>query len=171
MTLPLSELSVSLETEPQHTDVRTVAQGLERSIQVQLGASKVSRFSIFVRSAPGDVVGGLNARVAFGNLHVDQVWCDESIRVRGYGSELLERAERFAFEQGATAAVLNTVDPDLVTFYGRRGYRLIGEVDGLLGARSVFFMRKELAAHDEPGIHAAAISREQPPDELREETG
>ena len=165
MTLPLAELSVSLESEPHHTDVRTVAEGLERSIQEQLGANTVLRFSLFVRSARGDVVGGLNARVAFGNLHVDQVWCDESIRVRGYGSTLLARAEQFASEKGATAAVLNTVDRELITFYGRRGYRLIGEVDGLLGGRSVFFMRKELDPHCES---AGPSGRAMPPDELRE---
>jgi len=143
MTLP--DLSIALETDPHHADVRRVSEGLERSIQGQLGASTVLRFSLFVRTAGGDVVGGLNARIAFGTLHVDQIWCDESIRVRGYATRLLTRAETHARSNGAAAAVLNTLDHDLLTFYRRRGYRLIGEVDGLLGGRTVFFMRKDLA--------------------------
>lgn len=146
MSWPLPDLDVSLETDPDHEDVRTVAEGLERSIQAQLGANTVLRFSLFVRTSGGEVVGGLNARIAFGNLHVDQVWCDERIRVRGYATKLLTRAEAYALENGATAAVLNTLDRELVSFYGRRGYRLIGEVEGLLGGRGVYFMRKELAA-------------------------
>jgi GNAT superfamily N-acetyltransferase len=148
--------------------VRTIAEGLERSIQEQLGANTVLRFSLFVRTASGEVVGGLNARVAFGNLHVDQVWCDESIRVRGYATRLLTRAEKHALENGATAAVLNTLDRDLVTFYGRRGYRLIGEVDGLLGGRSVFFMRKELAASREQSARSPSSAHTRPVDEVKE---
>jgi ribosomal protein S18 acetylase RimI-like enzyme len=144
MATSMPGLSLSLETSPRLDDVRTVAEGLDRSVQLQMGDGVVQRFSVFLRDRARAVIGGVNGRLAFGNLHVDQLWCDENIRRRGFGSELLARAEAHAHAHGAVASLLNTVDHDLVHFYAKRGYHVIGEIEGLLGGRSVCFMRKFL---------------------------
>ncbi|MFW6079404.1 MAG: GNAT family N-acetyltransferase [Gemmatimonadota bacterium] len=141
----MDEFTLSLETSPRPEDAAVVADGLRRAIAAELGSDRPARpFSVFLRSADDAVLGGVNGRVAHGELHIDQIWCDESIRGRGHGSRLLARAESFGREFGARAALLNTVMPERVDYYGRRGYELLGEVPGMAGGRPVYFLRKRL---------------------------
>jgi GNAT superfamily N-acetyltransferase len=141
----LEELRIGLDLDPPPDEMRLIAEGLYESVEVLFGTSRERRpFSVFVRQGNGTVVGGVNARLAFGDLHVDQLWCAERIRRRGYASRLLACAEEYGRQHGAAAALLNTFDPALVGFYERRGYQLIGEVPGLAATHSVYFLRKEL---------------------------
>ncbi|HSJ07587.1 MAG TPA: GNAT family N-acetyltransferase [Longimicrobiales bacterium] len=138
-------LDIVLDLEPAASDVRSVAEGLLEAAENYLATGRARRpFSVFVRSPDGALVGGVNARLAYGDLHIDQLWCARVIRGNGFATRLLERAEVFGRENGASAALLNTFDPELVRFYERRGYRTIGEVAGLAAGQPVYFLRKQL---------------------------
>lgn len=142
---PVLDLRVVLDLEPAASDVRSVAEGLLEAAENYLATGRSRRpFSVFVRAPDGALVGGLNARLAYGDLHIDQLWCAPVIRGNGFATRLLERAEVFGRENGASAALLNTFDPELVRFYERRGYATIGEVAGLAAGQPVFFLRKQL---------------------------
>jgi GNAT superfamily N-acetyltransferase len=142
---PTRDLEVVMDLDPAAADVRRVVEGLFDSVEAVLATGRGRQpFSVFVRAAGGALLGGLNARLVFGDLHIDQLWCAPDIRRKGYGTTLLVHAERFGRQHGAEAALLNTFDPDLVGFYERRGYETIGEVPGLAARRPVFFLRKAL---------------------------
>lgn len=141
----MEPFTIDLEMAPAPEETRLIAEGLYESVEALFDTRRERRpFSVFARSPDGTVVGGVNARLAFGDLHVDQLWCAERIRRRGYGSRLLEYAEAYGRANGAAASLLNTFDPDLVGFYERRGYHRMGEIDGLAAKRPVYFMRKPL---------------------------
>lgn len=139
------DIRISIDSDPPSADVRRIAEGLFDAAEALLSTGQPRRpFSVFVRAVDGTLLGGLNARLVFGDLHIDQLWCAPSIRGRGIATRLLEQAERLGTENDADAALLNTFDPRLVTFYERRGYEVIGEVAGLAAKRPVYFMRKPL---------------------------
>ena len=63
----------------------------------------------------------------------------------GLKAQLLEEAERYAVECGATVAILDTSDFQVgPAYYERRGYEVFGVV-GEPPERQSFFMRKRLA--------------------------
>lgn len=139
------EVKITIDVSPSPDDVRRVAEGLFDSAEALLGTGYRRRpFSVFLRGPDGSLLGGLNARLVFGDLHVDQLWCAPDVRGNGHATQLLAQAEAFAREHGAETALLNTFDAGLVTFYERRGYRTIGEVAGLAAKRPVYFMAKTL---------------------------
>jgi GNAT superfamily N-acetyltransferase len=138
-------LALSFDLEPSAAETRLIAEGLFETIESVLDTPLLRQpFSIFVRAPDGTVRGGVNARLAFGDLHVDQLWCAREIRGRGHGSLLLAEAERYGREQGAAQSLLNTFDASLVGFYEKRGYALMGVVPGLAARRPVYFLGKNL---------------------------
>jgi ribosomal protein S18 acetylase RimI-like enzyme len=139
------DLVLSLDLAPSADDMRRIAEGLFETIESLFDTSLVRRpFSVFVRSSNGTLVGGVNARLAFGDLHVDQLWCSREIRGRGFGSRLLEEAEQYGREHRAAHSLLNTFDPALIGFYEKRGYSVMGTIPGLAARRPVYFLKKEL---------------------------
>jgi GNAT superfamily N-acetyltransferase len=139
------DLVVGLEREPAAADTRLIAEGLYETIEDVLSTpSEREPFSIFVRGPDGAVRGGVNARIAFGDLHVDQIWCAREIRGQGYGSLLLREAEQFGRDRCAGHSLLNTFDASLVSFYEKRGYTVMGVVPNLAARRPVYFMGKVL---------------------------
>lgn len=139
------DVLITVDVAPPPDDVRRVAEGLFDSAETLLATGRTRRpFSVFVRAADGTLLGGLNARLVFGDLHIDQLWCAPSVRGKGYATQLLAQAEAFGRQHGADMALLNTFDPGLVTFYEHRGYQTIGEVAGLAAKRPVYFMGKSL---------------------------
>jgi GNAT superfamily N-acetyltransferase len=139
------DLVLSLDLAPAPVDVRRIAEGLFETVESLFATSLLRRpFSVFVRARDGALVGGLNARLAFGDLHVDQLWCAREIRGRGFGSRLLEKAEQYGREHHAAHSLLNTFDPGLIPFYEKRGYSVMGTIPGLAARRPVFFLKKEL---------------------------
>jgi GNAT superfamily N-acetyltransferase len=138
-------LVLSFDLEPSAAETRLIAEGLFETIEHVLGTPLLRQpFSIFVRAPGGAVCGGVNARIAFGDLHVDQLWCAREVRGRGYGSLLLAEAERYGRQQRAGQSLLNTFDAALVGFYEKRGYALMGVVPGLAARRPVYFLGKSL---------------------------
>jgi GNAT superfamily N-acetyltransferase len=141
----LGDLALDLELTPRVDDTKLIADGLFQTIESLFGTPQERRpFSIFARTATGTVVGGVNARIAFGDLHVDQLWCAPHVRGRGCGSLLLRGAEQYGCEQRAERSLLNTFDPGLLDFYAKRGYSVMGVVPDLAARNPVYFLRKPL---------------------------
>jgi GNAT superfamily N-acetyltransferase len=141
----IGDLTLALELAPQAGDSRLIAEGVFQTVASLFGTPQERRpFSIFARTAAGMILGGVNARIAFGDLHVDQLWCAHQIRGHGCGSLLLRRAEQYGREQRADRSLLNTFDPGLLGFYEKRGYSLLGVVPGLAARHPVYFLLKPL---------------------------
>jgi GNAT superfamily N-acetyltransferase len=94
--------------------------------------------NLLLRDANGTVRGGLLGESGWGWLHIHILWVAEAERRRGYGGELLARAEAEARRRGCHGVHLDTHEYQAPDFYRRRGYEVFGvlndypkEVDGI----------------------------------------
>ncbi|MGH7477236.1 MAG: GNAT family N-acetyltransferase [Longimicrobiales bacterium] len=145
MPLQRERVRISFEVDPGPEDRAAVADALLAHHEDLARAHCHRPFGVFLRDAAGSVVGGLVGKLWGPDLHVDQLWVSESLRRRGYATELLERAERYALQQGCTTSFLNTVDPNAIPFYHRRGYLSMQTLRGFPAGLDLHFMRKPLS--------------------------
>ena len=93
-----------------------------------LGDPQGKPLALLLTSAAGAVVGGMWARTGFKWLFVELLFVPESLRGRGLGRELLDRAEQEARRRGCIGAWLETLSPQARTLYERCGYTVFGEI-------------------------------------------
>jgi ribosomal protein S18 acetylase RimI-like enzyme len=138
------KLELEFQAQPDPADARAVGEGLHGVLSAQLGSRRREPFAFILRNGEGSVGGGLVGKLLFDDLHVDQLWLDESFRGMGYGRELMERAEAHATAEGCYRVFLNTMSTEVLGFYERLGYFEIGRVEDFPVGHTVFFLRKDL---------------------------
>lgn len=104
--------------------------------------------TFLLRDAAGEVVGGLHGKTEWGWLYVQTLAVQEEYRSRGYGTQLLELAEREARARGCHDVFLDTFSFQARPFYEERGYELFGVLENF-GEHTRYFLRKKLDAGDE----------------------
>ncbi len=101
------------------------------------------RFCVFLRDADSRIAGGLDGVIAWQWLYVESIWVHDDLRGRGYGRDLLARAERRARERGCHSAWLGTFQA--VGFYRKCGYAVFGTLEDYPPGQSRYFLRKRLS--------------------------
>jgi GNAT superfamily N-acetyltransferase len=139
-----SATSVSVEPHPDSADVQAVHAGLRAFNVAHLGEPNEVPVHVFLRDGAGRVVGGLTGHVKWKWLYVQKLWVDGPFRSQGAGRRLMEAAEQFARECGATDAYLETFEYQARPFYERLGYRLFGTLEGHPPGYRQFFLTKSL---------------------------
>jgi GNAT superfamily N-acetyltransferase len=104
---------------------------------------RYEHFTITVHNKKGRLVGGLDGRMYWGWLFVDQLWLDGRIRRAGVGSRLLAAGEAHARDYGCHGVWLDTFQAR--PFYEKQGYRLFGQLDDYPPGHKHFWMCKQLA--------------------------
>jgi GNAT superfamily N-acetyltransferase len=97
-----------------------------------------------LRDSTGALCGGLLGATLWEWLQVDALWVHDSLRRRGYGSQLLRLAEAHAASVGCHFARLDTFDFEARTFYERHGYRVYAELPDFPRGHTQFHLRKSL---------------------------
>jgi GNAT superfamily N-acetyltransferase len=119
--------------EPTSEDSGVVREGLVRFNREVLGETRHWPVVFHLVDEDGGFVGGLSGDVWLGRLSIEFLWIEEGLRGRGLGRGLIESAERYGVECGATHAQLDTYDFQA----GRAYYEGLGyEVFGTLGGSS-----------------------------------
>src|SRR3954454_1906673 len=101
---------------------------------------------VFLHDANGAVVGGVLGRthaIPFW-LEITVVWVDESLRGRGWGRQLLERAEGEGRRRQCRYVRLATGHHQAPEFYAPLGYRLYGRLDDCPPGEVVSYYWKSL---------------------------
>jgi ribosomal protein S18 acetylase RimI-like enzyme len=65
-------------------------------------------------------------------------------RGRGFGKELMKRAELYAVERGGTDAFLDSFSFQAPPFYEKLGYHVFGTLENHPAGHQQFFMTKQL---------------------------
>lgn len=94
----------------------------------------------------GALIGGLAGELFWNALFVDLLWVDESHRQRSYGGALLRRAEAIAEKENREWVYLSTFAFQAPSFYARRGYELIGELDDVPRGSKRQWFRKAIVS-------------------------
>lgn len=150
------DLRIQRLTEPTPADSERIRAGLVAFNLKTLGPTDHFPVVFHLLDDDGAFLGGITGDVWLRHLTVEFLWVDESLRGQGHGHRLLQQAEAYAIECGATVAYLDTFDFQAgPAYYERQGYEAFGSV-GEPTERQSFFMRKQLAGmSDELGRGAA----------------
>ncbi|WP_375599255.1 GNAT family N-acetyltransferase [Devosia sp. Naph2] len=70
--------------------------------------------------------GGLTARIAYSRMFVELLYIPEALRGRGFGAELIGKAEAVARDNGCTGIWLDTFSFQAPGFYKKLGYDEFG---------------------------------------------
>ena len=100
--------------------------------------------ALFLRDDSGAILGGLVGLTYWDWLEIEYFWVQDELRGRGYGHELLRRAEAEARRRGCQHAYLETFSFQAHDFYGARGYRVVGALEDYPPGETFYWMRKEL---------------------------
>lgn len=145
-TQPISNVSVTVETEPTAEVTRAIFDGLFHSNVERTGDGKIERLCVAARDASGSIVGGVYGEIYWGWFHVLALWVTPQSRRQRLGTQLLERAEREAFARGCHGAHLDTFSFQSVGLYTRAGYQIFGSLEHYPAGHSRYFLRKALNA-------------------------
>jgi len=140
LDLDLSEHDASVVTD------RLVAYNQTHGPATLVSPERASPLRIAVRSADGELVGGLIGRthaIPFW-LEISVLWVDEAARRHGLGRRLMERAEREARLRGCCFVRLATSDYQAPDFYKKQGYIQYGLLEDCPPGETAYYLRKTL---------------------------
>src|SRR5271169_5626220 len=117
----MSELKIIVEPDPPKAWMEVVERGLRNFNTAATGIIEFYPVGFVVKDALGAIVGGLLGNVVGGWLHVRSLWVDRMCRGRGYATELMAAAERYAIAKGCVAAALQTGSYEARPLYEKLG--------------------------------------------------
>ena len=115
----------------------------ERAFQAK-GLSPIRAFSIFIKDKKEQVLGGASGTLFYGSLYVDSLWVDKTLRNQGWGTKLMQEAEKIGKEKGARFVTVNTMDWEALPFYQKLGYAIEFTREGYDKNSKMFMLRKVL---------------------------
>lgn len=118
--------------------------GVNAAAQQTKGMQPMQGFSLAVKDATDQIVGGANGVIYYGCLYVDMLWIDKAARDLGIGSRLMQKAEELARQNKATFATVNTMDWEALKFYQKLGYEVEFTREGYDKDSKMFMLRKAL---------------------------
>src|SRR5688572_21043119 len=109
---------------------RELWRGLVRFNRSKAGPLNYSRDVIAVRGRRGQLLGGLILQSYWRESYIELLWLSDRARAQGYGSRLLQEAERRARRRGSRLIHLNTYWFQAPGFYNKHGYQFFGLASG-----------------------------------------
>ena len=101
-------------------------------------------FNLLIRDSKGHILGGLLGIYYRFALYVNVLWICDELRGKGYGSALLQKAEKILIEKGCKLIHLDTWDFQAPDFYRKQGFEIFGILDGFPEGTKRYFLKKEL---------------------------
>lgn len=134
---------VVVDYSPSQADTAVVSEGLIVSNEKIIG-ERDKGLSVFLKNDSGKVFGGIQAFFDSETIYIDKLWVEESLQKNGYGTKLIEAAEREAIKNGCVYSTVDTWDFQAEGFYLKNGYKRIGELKNYWQGHSKIFLRKRL---------------------------
>ena len=134
---------VVVDYTPSDADNDVVREGIIAFNENILG-ERDKAFSIFLKNDLGKVFGGIQAFMGTESIYIDVLWIERNLQKQGYGTQLLNTAEREAVKNGCVFSAVDTFDFQSEEFYLKNGYERIGELKNCWLGHSKFFLRKNL---------------------------
>jgi ribosomal protein S18 acetylase RimI-like enzyme len=75
---------------------------------------------------------------------VDSLWVDKTLRNQGWGTKLMQEAEKIGKEKGARFVTVNTMDWEALPFYQKLRYAIEFTREGYDKNSTMFMLRKVL---------------------------
>ena len=123
---------------------RELWRGLVRFNRSKAGPLNYSRDVLTVRGSGGRLLGGLILQSYWRESYIELLWLSDPARAQGYGSQLMQEAERRARRRGSRLIHVNTYSFQAPGFYRKQGYRLFGSFSGSPRSVTRYFYVKRL---------------------------
>lgn len=133
---------VVIDYAPTEADNAVIREGIIAFNENILGV-RDKAFSIFLKDEQGKVFGGMQAFLGTESIYIDVLWVEGDLQKQGYGTKLLEAAEREAIKNKCIFSLVDTWDFQAEGFYLRNGYERIGELENYWHGHSKIFLRKK----------------------------
>lgn len=134
---------VVVDYAPNEADNAVVREGTIAFNESILG-ERDKEFSIFLKDNLGKVFGGILAFLGSESIYIETLWVEKNLQKQGYGTQLLDAAEREAIKNGCLFSAVDTFDFQAEEFYLKNGYERIGELKNCWLGHSKIFLRKNL---------------------------
>lgn len=135
--------TISYTSDPKHEDIQVLYDGLKEHMLAKRDLKPISFFGYFIKDQNYQVVGGCNGCILYGCLVIDTLWVAESLRGQGFGSQLVQMAERLGQENKCRFATVNTMDWEALDFYKKLGFYVEFERSGFDKNSTFYFLRKD----------------------------
>lgn len=134
--------AVTEDFEPD--DFAAVRQGLSAYNRSRGVNPDGRRLSVYMRDDEQHNYGGMIAATYWGWLDIQLFWLDESHRGQGYGTQILEMAEREALARGCQYAFADVADFQALDFFLKHGYTSFAILPDRPPGHATHFLRKAL---------------------------
>lgn len=138
-------MKISEVDTPSDSELAQLAAGLRSYNQAFVKQAPTEKVATFVKSGAGEVLGGCYGVINWGWLYIDWLWCHESIRGQGYGTQLMARMEKHALSKGIHHIKLETADFQALGFYQKLGYSVYGELENYPIGHKNYYLKKVVA--------------------------
>ena len=110
-------------------DLRNIVQTMVDNYCVaSTGKAEWYPVAFFLRDENGEILGGMIGHIWAAWLHVKTLAIAAPVRGRGFGKELMKRAETYAVKRGCTDAFLDTFSFEARPFYEKLGTASLGRL-------------------------------------------
>ena len=140
----MTDYKITYEFNPDRKNIDFLWREItEIAIKTQ-GHKEHESFGFFMRDENNQIKGGCNGFIFYGCLYVDQLWVDDSLRKKGYGTQLMQLAEKLAKEKKCLFMAVNTMHWEALDFYKKLGFYVEFERRGFEKNSIFYFLRKDL---------------------------
>lgn len=148
---------ITQEANPKPDEVQVLGDGIMAYATQKKGHKPIEFFAFFIRDENNKICGGCSCCNLYGCLYVDQLWLQENLRGKGYGTQLMLAAEKLGKEIGCTFSTVNTIDWEALGFYKKLGYKVDFERHGFLKDSIFYFLRKEINSDSEKKLEISLL--------------
>ncbi|MGF1770429.1 GNAT family N-acetyltransferase [Enterovibrio makurazakiensis] len=116
-------MEYQIVANPTEQDIQDVRAGLRAFNDPFVEHLKETQIGIFALDENGVRMGGIISRLWGNWMHILYLWVDPSLSGQGVGTELMQRMEALAIEQGCKSAMVDTFSFQAKPFYEKKGYQ------------------------------------------------
>ena len=135
---------LKLESEPKAADIQILEERIDDFNVRETGISDGKRFGLFLRETEGAVIGGAEGWTWGGVCYIRHLFVPAEARGLGNGSRLMEQIEAEARLRHCEQMLVETHDFQAPDFYLRRGFAIIGTIEGYPRGHRRFTLVKRL---------------------------
>src|SRR5437764_1334779 len=114
---------IDFDSNPKAEDTQILCYGISENAKIKKGHKPVSFFAFFIRDKHEKIVGGCNGDICYGCFFVGQLWVEKKLRHQGYGTKLMQLAEKHAKESLCHFMAINTFEFEALDFYKKLGFQ------------------------------------------------
>ena len=135
---------VSINDEPSTADKEVMKEGMLAYHQSKGHIRNQEFFSTVIKDKMNKTCGIVVVSFLWNGMHIQTLWIDESIRNQGWGTKLMEIAEKEAVKRGCNLAYTDTYSWQAPEFYKKLGYTLYAKLEDFPKGCSLSYFKKIL---------------------------